>query len=418
MAAERQSPRKAASSFLWLQMESNNDAIVLNFSDGGLGFRATNPVMQSGIIRFSFSDNGQHIETGGELAWIDPTKRIGGLSFASLPSIERERIRRWMNRMATPEGSPVTTEPSIPSRPGPVPRAENSAPMNSEPAFRVPPPSVPLSQSVSPGFALFEDNARRAPGPWDEEISYQNSGTRFFRGFLAGAVVSGMVAAILFFAYSNRTKDWRIQLAERLGISTPAPQAASAPPASAPVTPPAPSAPAPTGAPLAPSPAPAAQPGPPAAGSAQTPAAPAPSAQSADSDVSNSDAADSDASIAKGHAAKEAAGAAGESRRRTHAPAKTPPNGADSGEEDLALAQRYLGDRSSTASRAAATGFLWSAVQKGNLEAEITLADMYARGDGVPKNCDQARVLLRAASRRGSAEASEELGQILRRGCR
>jgi TPR repeat protein len=67
---------------------------------------------------------------------------------------------------------------------------------------------------------------------------------------------------------------------------------------------------------------------------------------------------------------------------------------------------------------ATATRYLWAAVEKGNVQAEITLADMYARGEGVTKNCNQAQVLLRAASKKGSNEASQELAQLIRTGCR
>jgi TPR repeat protein len=60
---------------------------------------------------------------------------------------------------------------------------------------------------------------------------------------------------------------------------------------------------------------------------------------------------------------------------------------------------------------------LWSAVKKGNLSAEVTLGDLYRRGDGVVKSCDQARVLLVAASKKGSADARQQLEQMAEKGC-
>jgi len=48
---------------------------------------------------------------------------------------------------------------------------------------------------------------------------------------------------------------------------------------------------------------------------------------------------------------------------------------------------------------------LWAAVKKGNTNAEIDLAELFRKGRGVVKNCDQARILLSAAARKGSAEA-------------
>ena len=60
---------------------------------------------------------------------------------------------------------------------------------------------------------------------------------------------------------------------------------------------------------------------------------------------------------------------------------------------------------------------LWTAVEKGNSSAEVSLADMYRRGQGVTKNCDQTRILLMAAARKGNAEAQRRLEAFLREGC-
>ena len=55
---------------------------------------------------------------------------------------------------------------------------------------------------------------------------------------------------------------------------------------------------------------------------------------------------------------------------------------------------------------------LWASVEAGSVSAALTLADRYARGDGVPVNCDQARVLLKIASDKGSAEAGRKLQEL------
>jgi hypothetical protein len=60
---------------------------------------------------------------------------------------------------------------------------------------------------------------------------------------------------------------------------------------------------------------------------------------------------------------------------------------------------------------------LWIEVGKGNTSAEVTLARLYLIGGGVTKNCDQARVLLRAAAKKGNTEAISQLSQITRQGC-
>ncbi len=60
---------------------------------------------------------------------------------------------------------------------------------------------------------------------------------------------------------------------------------------------------------------------------------------------------------------------------------------------------------------------LWAAVQQGNPRTEVALADLYLRGEGVPKNCDQARVLLIAAAQKHNAEAVKRLQQLNEQGC-
>ena len=102
----------------------------------------------------------------------------------------------------------------------------------------------------------------------------------------------------------------------------------------------------------------------------------------------------------------------------TRAPESLPPIAADPGDGDLTLAQSYLSGKRGPPGSAAAASFLWAAVEKGNVTAEIMLADLYARGDGVTKSCEQARVLLRAAAGKNSSEASQNLSQIIRRECR
>lgn len=60
---------------------------------------------------------------------------------------------------------------------------------------------------------------------------------------------------------------------------------------------------------------------------------------------------------------------------------------------------------------------LWSSVQAGDTKAAVALADLYLRGDGVPVNCDQARVLLLVASKKNDAEATKKLQDLDEAGC-
>jgi TPR repeat protein len=90
-----------------------------------------------------------------------------------------------------------------------------------------------------------------------------------------------------------------------------------------------------------------------------------------------------------------------------------------SGAEELAMAEKYLRGNNQGAARdnREAAQWLWKAVGKGNLTATITLSDLYLRGDGVPKSCDQARLLLDAAARKGKASAADRLRNLQAFGC-
>jgi hypothetical protein len=88
-----------------------------------------------------------------------------------------------------------------------------------------------------------------------------------------------------------------------------------------------------------------------------------------------------------------------------------------SGALELATAQNYLTGRAGTRNSAEAVQWLWKAVGKRNLEATLTLSDLYLRGDGVPKSCDQARLLLDAAARKGAKAAAERLRNLQASGC-
>jgi len=64
-----------------------------------------------------------------------------------------------------------------------------------------------------------------------------------------------------------------------------------------------------------------------------------------------------------------------------------------------------------------AVRFLWIAVEKGNSSAELALAELYWHGRGVARNCDQTRILLGAAARKGNADAQKLLQLFQREGC-
>lgn len=88
------------------------------------------------------------------------------------------------------------------------------------------------------------------------------------------------------------------------------------------------------------------------------------------------------------------------------------------GAEELAVAQRYLnGTNGQRRDTTEAAKWLWKSIAKHNGQATLQLADLYLRGDGVSKNCDQARILLDSAARKGVSGAGERLRNLQAFGC-
>jgi hypothetical protein len=88
------------------------------------------------------------------------------------------------------------------------------------------------------------------------------------------------------------------------------------------------------------------------------------------------------------------------------------------GSEELATAMRYLyGTQGEGEDKAEAAKWLWKSISKHNGPATLILADLYLKGDGVAKNCDQARVLLDSAARKGISGAGERLRNLPAFGC-
>jgi len=88
------------------------------------------------------------------------------------------------------------------------------------------------------------------------------------------------------------------------------------------------------------------------------------------------------------------------------------------GAEELAVAERYLnGSAGGGRSSSEAATWLWKSIAKHNGQATMLLADLYLRGDGVSKNCEQGRVLLDSAARRGIPGAGDRLRNLPAFGC-
>jgi hypothetical protein len=99
-------------------------------------------------------------------------------------------------------------------------------------------------------------------------------------------------------------------------------------------------------------------------------------------------------------------------------PAENGSGTAAPGAEELAQARDFLdGTHGRQRNPSEAAQWLWKAVRQENAEATVLLADLYLRGDGVAKNCEQAHLLLDAAAIKGRKEAATRLQNLPAFGC-
>jgi len=186
----------------------------------------------------------------------------------------------------------------------------------------------------------------------------------------------------------------------------PAPQPLPAAPAASSITGPPPAAqtppPAAQEATAAPSPAPVKPEGPPPSAARSAPSATPPPPQAAN--AAHQSAAPEVAPAKK--APEPSTLTLASDSQRTSAP--------DNGSQELNLAQRYLNQHDPSV----AARWLWKALGKQNGRAALLLADLYQTGNGVPQSCDQARLLLMAAAKKGVAGADTRLQSFESGSCR
>jgi hypothetical protein len=112
----RLSLRKTPDHLAYLSLPCDNGGIVIDVSEGGLGFRAIAPVKADGPIHFRFSiDSAVRICAVGELAWKDETGKTGGLRFTQLPDEVREQISVWAGQSTAraKAGAKATAKASV-----------------------------------------------------------------------------------------------------------------------------------------------------------------------------------------------------------------------------------------------------------------------------------------------------------------
>ncbi len=93
-------------------------------------------------------------------------------------------------------------------------------------------------------------------------------------------------------------------------------------------------------------------------------------------------------------------------------PQPAPDNNEQSAVKPVVPGGEELGKANNASDSSAAAAWLWKATAKGNPDAPVRLADMYVKGDGVPRSCEQALVLLKTAATKENVRARSHLASM------
>ena len=382
----RQSPRTKLVEIAYIGMGPENGGLVLDVSDGGLSFHSVAPVRQAETIDFLLSSRGHNrIEGSGEVVWTNDMKTVCGLRFTSLSADAREYLYNWTNqsRMAV-AARKQGVSPAPPANPQ---SEESTAPLarrsdtEKESAFATP---------AADESYLSEPTARPL---WREPV---------FFWVMFG--ILGTALAVTAFIYGVRVGKSEIS-----SVAQPAaaPDSQASPQVPEPPTVPASSA-ASDASPV----------------SAITPTVPPSDANSVQ------DHAPSVPNEATSHLAGTFVNASktdgipassfqrpGEGGLDAKASDQHAEIALEAGKSELAAALASLRGTNGVRDSSKAARLLWAAVENHNSSAEVVLADLYLRGDGVTKSCEQGRVLLNAASKSGNVQGQEKLEELDANGC-
>jgi hypothetical protein len=378
---------------VYVELEASNGGMMLTVSEDGFTFRAVTPVGPSRKMLFSFVVNGtDKLEGYGNIDWTQDGGKVANMQFIDVTPEFRAALRRWLTQLSAPAvpsfsndhfvnadfGQEHTGAPAKTSVVEPVGASAVEplrAPSLSELVNSASPLSSPAdtSKRANPVAAIEPPRPRETflLSDWENPGKLQAESQPRIRSVAVAAIVIAVVAfTVIFYGYHDSIGQLLISVGQKM--STPKEASASEPStASQPV---------------------------------KNPEIPKPSVVSPQP-VSAATAQENLPALPKKELAND-------SRYRTeNTSAAVKP---DTAFRDVSTEPSTVPENQDPADRARS---LWAAVAQGNTAAEVALAKLYLIGGGVTKNCDQARVLLQAAAKKGNGEALDKLSQINQQGC-
>lgn len=377
--------RKRPGGISYFEFEAGSGGIVLDASEQGLGFQAADAVHQLGPNRIWISPRPEErIELTGDVVWTDRSRKTGGLRFIETGAESSRKIRNWLGHVGESEESRRSKDFPLPvwaaqdsSRLRPETHDDANLPRTPRRVNTEVGEKRPVQLHPIPGLpSLFTSNV-----PWQSQDSQASEGRIAYRVATGFLIVVLAVAGVVFFdMFRPKVGDSLIHLGEKINDSARLQPQNSPPPLSS------------AQGPAQPSAASEAKPD-----AVQTEA----KANAPQKEVPGDSVLPVDTST-RVNSQSPSAEISHTTATTKEAPQPTPYRPAANGAQD----------RSAEATR------LWSAVASGDSSAEVDLARLYLKGEGVPRNCEQARVLLRAAAKGGSSEARQQLKKLRTRGCR
>jgi hypothetical protein len=356
-----------------------------------------------GETRFGFQINGgRRIAGDAEIVWADESGVMGGLRFISLPPEARKEIRSWLEETNAPmeygyasaaAASAAAAGAAVGGRanrtnvvPDSYPRETNVRMPEHEPL--PPPPPSPWQNQPSQrtaNYPVLEEPRFQSPFT-DAIVPYQYQQQRSSASVWRGIAVTATLIAVLALGivYQKDVGNTLIWLGETMSGSKT--KASTVTPSEKPVDSSASSLPATT----------------PDASTNKNPSDGLPESDPA-ADAKKVYEDTEKLATAKPQSSATTSNTANVADRAVSALDR----------QNAAAAQRPEINWSETDSVEA----LWGAVQAGSVSAEVSLAERFARGAGVSKNCDQAKVLMKAAADKGNREARLRLYELETNGC-
>jgi TonB family protein len=105
--------RRPMNGLAYVDIGSGNGGIVLNLSEGGLGFRAVGPLDRTGEVQFSIQlpSCPERIEATAQVMWLGTSNRQAGAKFLNIAGEGKARIEEWIRSQEVLAGTWSETPP-------------------------------------------------------------------------------------------------------------------------------------------------------------------------------------------------------------------------------------------------------------------------------------------------------------------